>query len=359
MASPEDRTCHGQSHKLVTKEAGMNRFTMRKPDDFHLHLRSGEMLRAVLPHTARQFKRAIIMPNTTPPILNDGDVRKYRQEIISAPGSLGFKPLMTIQIIEATTPETIFKAKAAGAVAGKVYPRGMTTNSANGVYDYEKIYHPILAAMEECGMLVLFHGESPDPDAFCLDRETKFLKILKGVANTFTRLKIVMEHVTTAEAVVCVRDLPANVAATITVHHLFLTLNDVIGDKLEPHHFCKPVAKRPEDRERLRLAAMIGNPKFFLGTDSAPHLRGAKECSSGCAGVYTAPVAIPLLLELFEQHGVADKLEDFCSGFGADFYGLPRNKETISLIREEWTIPPICDGVVPFRAGQKIGWRME
>ena len=334
------------------------RFEMRMPDDFHLHLRSGEMLRAVLPHTARQFKRAIIMPNTTPPVLNDVDVRAYRQAIVTTPNCSGFEPLMTIQIIEATTPETIIKAKAAGAIAGKVYPRGMTTNSANGVYDYEKIY-PVLAAMEECGMLVLFHGESPDPDAFCLDREAKFLKILKGVANTFTRLKIVMEHTTTAKAVDCVHELPANVAATITVHHLFLTLNDVIGDKLEPHHFCKPVAKRPEDRAVLVTAAIGGNPKFFLGTDSAPHLKGAKECSSGCAGVYTAPIAIPLLLELFERHGAADKLEDFCSGFGADFYGLPRNKETISLIREEWTVPPICDGVIPFRAGQTIGWRME
>ncbi len=334
------------------------RFEMRMPDDFHLHLRSGEMLRAVLPHTARQFKRAIIMPNTTPPVLNDVDVRAYRQEIVTAPNCSGFEPLMTIQIIEATTPETIFQAKAAGAGAGKVYPRGMTTNSANGVYDYEKIY-PVLAAMEECGMLVLFHGESPDPDAFCLDREAKFLKILKSVASAFPHLKIVMEHTTTAKAVDCVYELPSNVAATITVHHLFLTLNDVIGDKLEPHHFCKPVAKRPEDRAVLITAAIGGNPKFFLGTDSAPHLKGMKECSSGCAGVYTAPVAIPLLLELFEQHGATDKLEDFCSGFGADFYGLPRNKETIALVREEWTVPLICDGVVPFRAGQKIGWRME
>jgi dihydroorotase len=336
----------------------MNRFTMRMPDDFHLHLRVGEMLRAVLPHTARQFKRAVIMPNITPPVLKDGDMRAYREEILTVANGSGFEPLMTIQVIEETEPETIFNAKAAGAVAGKVYPRGMTTNSANGVYDYEKIY-PALAAMEECGMLVLFHGESPDPDAFCLDREAKFLKILKGVAGAFPHLRIVMEHVTTAKAVDCVYELPANVAATITVHHLFLTLNDVIGDKLEPHHFCKPVAKRPEDRGVLIAAAISGTPKFFLGTDSAPHFRGVKECSSGCAGVYTAPVAIPLLLELFEKHGVENKLENFCSVFGADFYGLPHNKETIALIREEWTVPSILDGIVPFRAGQKIAWRME
>ena len=337
---------------------------MRKGDDLHLHLRTGEMLRTVLPHTTRQFKRAVIMPNVTVKgrkytgVLDRYDMAVYRDEILASRDDIGFEPLMTIQIVEKTTPDMVRDAKAAGAIAGKVYPRGMTTNSENGVYDYEAIY-PTLTAMQECGMLVLFHGESPDPDLFCLDREMKFLKILKDVAKTFPRLKIMMEHVTTAKAIECVAELGSNVAATITVHHLFLTLNDVIGDKLEPHHFCKPVAKRPDDRAMLITAAMGGNPKFFLGTDSAPHLKGAKECASGCAGVYTAPVATPLLLELFEQHNAMDKLEDFCSGFGADFYGLPRNKETISLVKETWKVPPICGGVVPFRAGKEISWQME
>jgi dihydroorotase len=334
------------------------KFAMRMPDDFHLHLRSGGMLRAVLPHTARQFKRAIIMPNITVPALNDRDVRAYRKEILVAANGSGFQPLMTIQIVEDTKPETIFKAKEAGAIAGKVYPRGMTTNSTNGVSDYQTIF-PALAAMQECNMLALFHGESPDPDVFCLDREAKFLAILKSVAKAFPRLKIVMEHVTTNKAVKCIAQLPDNVAATITVHHLFLTLNDVIGDKLEPHHFCKPVAKRSSDRAVLLAAATSGNPKFFLGTDSAPHLKEMKECASGCAGVYTAPIAIPLLLELFEGYGAINKLEDFCSRFGADFYGLPHNKETITLARENWVIPPIYGGVIPFRAGKEIHWRME
>jgi dihydroorotase len=265
---------------------------------------------------------------------------------------------MTIQITENTKPETVFKAKEVGAIAGKVYPRGMTTNSENGVGDYKAI-DPVLAAMQTCGMVALFHGESPNPDVFCLDREVKFLKTLKAIAAKFPRLKIVLEHVTTAEAVKCVTELPDNVAATITVHHLFLTLNDVIGDKLEPHHFCKPVAKRPKDRAALIAAATGGNPKFFLGTDSAPHLKEAKECASGCAGVYTVPVAIPLLFQRFKQYDATDKLENFGSGFGADFYGLPRNKETIALIREKWTVPPIYNGIVPFWAGKEIDWRIE
>jgi dihydroorotase len=333
-------------------------FTMRKPDDFHLHLRNGALLRAVLPHTARQFKRAVIMPNTAQPILNRTDMCAYQTEILEAANGSGFQPLMTIQIVEDTMPRTVIEARKAGAVAGKIYPRGMTTNSANGVSNYRAIY-PTLAAMQECGMVALFHGESPDLEVFCLDREVRFLKILKDIAQAFWELKIVMEHCTTARGVDCVTELSRNVAATITAHHLFLTLNDVIGDKLEPHHFCKPVAKRPSDRAALLVAAMSGNPKFFLGTDSAPHLRDAKECTSGCAGVYTAPVAIPLLFELFNQHGKQDALENFCSGFGADFYGLPRNQETISLVQEKWSVPQTYEGVVPFWAGKEIGWRVE
>jgi dihydroorotase len=213
--------------------------------------------------------------------------------------------------------------------------------------------------MQARGMLALFHGESPNADVFCLDRERKFLSVLKHIASAFPELKIVMEHVTTAEAIECVGTLPANVAATITVHHLFLTLNDVIGDKLAPHNFCKPVAKRPEDRNALLAAATSGNPKFFLGTDSAPHLQASKECAAGCAGVFTAPVAIPLLIELFDQYGDLGELEDFCSGYGADFYGLPRNERTITLIQKPWTVPSTYDGVVPFWAGKQLQWQME
>lgn len=337
-------------------------FKMRKPDDFHLHLRSGELLRAVLPFTVKQFSRAVIMPNTTPPVLTEWDAFTYREEILEAAkdvsGGSGFKPLMTIQIVEGTKPETVVKAKAAGVVAGKIYPRDLTTNAENGVSDYQAIY-PALAAMEECGMHALFHGELHDPNGLCLDREAKFLPVLKDVAKKFSRLKIVMEHITTAKAVDYIHHLGENVAATITVHHLFLTLDDVIGDKLMPHHFCKPVAKRPLDRAALITAAMSGRPQFFLGTDSAPHLKAQKECASGCAGIFTAPVALPLLLELFEQHEALGKLEDFCSGFGADFYGLPRNTGSITFVREKWKVPPVCGGVVPFWAGKELNWKFQ
>ncbi len=335
------------------------KFKMRMPDDFHLHLRKGDLLRAVLPYTARHFKRAVVMPNTSPPVLGENGVCSYRDEILKAANGSGFEPLMTIQIIERTNPETVLRARTAGAVAGKIYPLGVTTNSENGVSgDYRAIY-PALGAMEECGMVALFHGESPDQLVFCLDREVKFLPILKRIARDFPRLKIVMEHVTTSKAIECVAALPNNVAATITVHHLYLTLDCVIGDKLEPHHFCKPVAKRPLDRADLIAAATSGRPKFFLGTDSAPHLVSAKECASGCAGIFTAPVAIPMLLELFEPYDAADKLENFCSGFGADFYGLPRNKETITFVRKRWAVPPVLGGIVPFHAGKELGWQME
>jgi dihydroorotase len=316
------------------------------------------MLRAVLPHTMRQFKRAVIMPTTIPPILTPEDVVAYRKEILTEAHGSGFEPLMTIQITENTKPEIIPLAKAVGVVAGKVYPRGMTSHSENGVADYKAIY-PVLRAMQECGMLALFHGESPEPDVFCLDREVKFLGILTDIAAEYPGLKIVMEHCTTAAGMERVLKLNHNVVATITVHHLFLTLNDVVGDKFEPHHFCKPLANRPEDREKLLIAARSGNRKFFLGTDSVPYLQGAKECASGCEGIYTAPVAIPLLVQLFENIGHLNKLEGFCSRFGADFYGLPQNTETIKLVREKWMVPPSYDGVVPFYAGKEIQWQIE
>ncbi len=338
----------------------MDRFTMRAPDDFHVHFRSGDMMRAVVPHTARQFTRALVMPNTNPPVLDEEEMAAYEEDIRAflAFKNLSLEPLMTIQIVEDMDPARIAKAKRRGAVAGKVYPRNMTTNSANGVADYRKLW-PVFAEMEEYGMLGLFHGEHPDPATFCLDREARFLDILQSIAEDFPGLRIVIEHVTTAAAVDCVACLGNNVAATITVHHLYLTLNDVIGGSLAPHHFCKPVAKRHEDLLALIGAATGGNPKFFLGTDSAPHLREAKECASGCAGVFTAPVAIPLLLQLFEYNGHVNKLENFCSGFGADFYGLERNEGAVTLVKDPWVVPPLYDGVVPFWAGKEIVWRME
>jgi dihydroorotase len=319
------------------------------------------MLWDVLPHTAKWFKRAVVMPNTKPAIRSAAAAIAYRKEILNAAHGLGidgFEPLMTIEITEEMTPSMIHEASKADIVAGKIYPRGRTTNSADGVLHYELIY-PVLGAMQDCDMLALFHGESPEPGVFCLDREEAFLETLEQIALDFPRLRIVMEHVTTKAAVECVKRLPENVAATITVHHLFLTLDDVVGDMLSPHHFCKPLAKRPEDCEELRRTAFSGNPKFFLGTDSAPHLRGMKECASGCAGVYTAPVAIPLLFQLFEEQSVLGKFPDFTSRFGADFYDIPRNEETITLVRKPWMVLPTYDGVVPFMAGKKLQWWME
>jgi dihydroorotase len=268
---------------------------------------------------------------------------------------------MTIKIVPSTTPATIREAKAAGVVAGKLYPEGVTTNSSDGVRDFMELAD-VFGAMAEAGLVLCLHGETPD--AFCLDREEAFLaEVLPTIAASFPGLRIVLEHVSTAAAVEWVRgQAPAgahDVAATITVHHLLLTLDDVVGGMLAPHHFCKPVAKRPADRAAIVAAAVSGDPRFFLGTDSAPHLRAAKEAAHGCAGVFTAPVALPLLAARFDEHDALDRLEAFCSGHGARFYGLPGNEGTVQLVREPWTVPADCAGVVPLAAGTTLPWRVE
>lgn len=331
----------------------MDSLTLRKPDDFHLHLRQGEMLKNVLPHTVAQCARAIIMPNLTPPVLTAEDLKKYRQEIESALTGKAFTPLMTFKIVSSTTPEMVKELKIAGASAGKMYPEGVTTNSEDGVSDFPALY-PVFAEMEKQGLVLCLHGEMPGE--FCLDRESAFLDVLKDIADHFPTLKIVLEHITTADAVDAVESLPEQVAATITVHHLALTLDDVIGDKIQPHHFCKPIAKRPEDRQALLLAATGGSSKYFLGTDSAPHLKENKECAEGCAGVYTAPVMLPILAELFEETGALDMLENFTSRYGAEFYGLPLNEEKVQLTKKSWKVPDQYEGVVPFRAGEMLNW---
>jgi len=332
------------------------------PNDMHLHLRQDEVLRVVLPHTTRQFGRALIMPNTKPAILTATDVDRYRREILAASADPNFEPLMTIQILESTTREIVREAYVHGATAGKVYPDGVTTNSEGGVTDFSSLY-PALEEMEKTGMVLCLHGEVPGKDVFCLDREAQFLTTLEQLASDFPALKIVLEHVTTNEAVKIIETLPSNVAATITVHHLFLTLNDVVGGFIQPHHFCKPIAKRPDDREALLKAAMSGNPKFFLGTDSAPHTVESKECSGGCAGIFTAPVALPLLASLFEQHGSLHRLEGFTSTFGCSFYGLPQNERRITLKKQNWNVPHCIKGeekieVVPFMSGETISWQV-
>jgi dihydroorotase len=336
----------------------MDSLTIRKPDDFHVHLRTGGLMRSVLPHTARHFRRALVMPNTDPPILVAEQALEYWAEImVQAPAA--FEPLMTIKIVPGTTPGQIRDAKKRGVMAGKLYPDGVTTGSANGVRDFKALTR-VFAIMEEVGLVLCLHGEDPGEDVFCLDREERFLETLLWILQEFPNLKVVLEHLSTSASANFVKTYyGGNLAATVTVHHLEITLDDVIGDKLRPHHFCKPVAKRPEDRERLiRAVTEPGQTKFFLGTDSAPHAREAKECDCGAAGVFTAPLAMPLLAEIFDGRGSLDLLEQFTSVNGANFYGLPLNEERITLVREPWIVPDNYDGVVPLRAGQEITWRV-
>jgi dihydroorotase len=331
-------------------------YQVRSPDDFHVHFRQGTMLKNVVNHTASVFKRAMVMPNTEPPIRNGEDVARYYLEILDAidPQYQGFEPLMTFKITPATTVEDV-QSVADLVIAGKLYPDGVTTNSQGGVTDFYALY-PVFAAMQEYGIVLSLHGEKPG--AFCLDREEKFLATLTQIVQDFPDLKIVLEHATTKAAVTLVQQLPDNVAATITLHHLELTLDDVVGTMNQPHHFCKPIPKRYEDRDALLKAAFSGNPKFFFGSDSAPHLKERKECSEGCAGVFSAPVAMTSLIALFKQHGHLERLEDFVSTFGANFYGLDVNEEQIQFIQEEWQVPAIYAGVVPYKAGKTLSWKI-
>jgi dihydroorotase len=293
------------------------------------------------------------MPNTTKPILTAEDVKRYRNEINSI--DKDFIADMTVKLTGKTTADTIKEAKDV-IIAAKLYPEGVTTNSEDGIRSIRDLF-PVLKAMQDYDRVLCIHGEMPG--VFTLDREAAYFETVTEISDNFPRLRIVLEHITTAAAVGFVASMPSNVAATITVHHLFLTLDDVIGGSLRPHLFCKPVAKRAEDRAALVRAALNGNPKFFLGTDSAPHLVGKKECSSGCAGVFTAPVAMSCLAELFFTNGRLTYLEDFTSTFGARFYGLSRPGNRIEIVREFWRVPDQYDGVVPFRAGEPLEWTVK
>ncbi|MBP7862815.1 dihydroorotase [bacterium] len=332
---------------------------IRKIDDMHVHLRQGEMLESVLPYTAMQCERALVMPNLTPPILNANDVINYRQqimEVLSKSKGKFFAPLMTFKIVPSTSAAEIDGLKQAGTIAGKLYPDGVTTNSEGGVSDFKALY-PVYKAMEESGLVLCLHGEMPH--AFSLDREFEFLSVLKDIALNFPKLRIVLEHATTKDAIDCVKALPVNVACSLTVHHMYLTLDDIIGDRLNPHAFCKPVAKRPTDRLAIIDAALSGNPKFFLGSDSAPHAISAKENACGAAGVYTAPVLVPALCQIFEDYGTISKLEAFTSQFAAEFYNLPLNQHSIEIAKEPWTVPDTCGEVKPFLAGQTLNWQVK
>jgi len=337
--------------------------TITRPDDWHIHFRDGAAMQSVLPDTARVFGRAIAMPNLKPPVVNVDDAAAYRERLLAAAAGTAFEPLMTLYLTDNTTPEEIRRARTCGFVhAVKYYPAGATTNSDSGVTDLAKTYKAI-AAMEEVGMPLLLHGEVVDAEVDVFDREAVFIeRHLVGLLRDFPRLKIVLEHITTRQAAEFVAAAPGNVAATITVHHLLYNRNAMFRGGIRPHLYCLPVLKREQHRQALVAAAISGNPKFFLGTDSAPHAIGAKESACGCAGIYTAHAAIELYAEAFEDAGALDRLEAFASFHGADFYGLPRHTGRITLRRESWTAPQqisLADtALVPLRAGETIRWRV-
>jgi len=335
-----------------------------RPDDWHLHLRDGATLAAVLPDTARRFARAIVMPNLKPPVTTTEQAHAYRDRILRAlPAGMRFEPLMTLYLTDLTRPEEIGKARASGFVhAVKYYPAGATTNSENGVTDLKRVY-PVLAAMERHDLPLLLHGEVTDAAIDVFDREAVFVeRHLVPLVQAFPKLRVVLEHVTTKEAAAFVEQAGANVAATITAHHLVFNRNAMFQGGIRPHAYCLPVLKREEHRQALIRAATSGNPKFFLGTDSAPHGRRAKESACGCAGIYTAHNALELYAEVFEAAGALDKLEAFASFHGADFYRLPRNTDTLTLDRRRWSVPAelACgdDTLVPMRAGETIAWQL-
>ena len=341
----------------------MRTLTITRPDDWHLHVRDGDVLKDVVPATARCFGRAIIMPNLVPPVTDAGMAMAYQQRIMAAlPEGHPFEPLVTLYLTEKTTPAQIHEARKAGIVAAKLYPAGATTNSASGVRDIRRI-DEVLAAMAECGMLLLVHGEVTDSDIDIFDREKVFLEqVLAPTLARFPNLKVVLEHITTADSVEFVMASSHKLAATITPQHLMYNRNHMLVGGIRPHLYCLPILKRERHQKALQDAVVSGDKRFFLGTDSAPHEIGKKESACGCAGCYSAFAAIELYAEAFELLGVLDKLEAFASFNGADFYGLPRNTDTITLVKEAWTAPeslPLGGGrIVPLRAGETIQWRL-
>lgn len=338
--------------------------SLTRPDDWHVHFRDGAAMASVLPDTARVFGRAIAMPNLKPPVVNVADAAAYRDRLRAAvPAGSAFEPLMTLYLTEKTSAKDIREARASGFVhALKYYPAGATTHSESGVTDLDKAYAAI-AAMEAAGMPLLLHGEVVDPAVDVFDREAVFIeRHLTRLMKDFPRLRIVLEHITTRHAAEFVAAAPPTLAATITAHHLLYNRNAMFQGGIRPHLYCLPVLKRENHRRALIEAATSGNPKFFLGTDSAPHAVGAKESACGCAGIYTAHAALALYAEAFEDAGALDRLEAFASHYGADFYGLPRNATTVTLVREPWTVPERLrfgdTTLVPLRAGETLRWRV-
>jgi dihydroorotase len=342
-----------------------NKLILIRPDDWHLHLRDGVALQAVLPDTARQFARAIVMPNLRPPVITTELAAAYRQRILEAlPKGAKFEPLMTLYLTDNTKPDEIKKAKASGFVHGvKLYPAGATTNSDSGVTDLLNC-NSVLETMQEVGMPLLVHAEVTDTDVDVFDRERVFIdRHMLPLLKRFPALKIVFEHITTKDAAEFVHGAPDYVAATITAHHLLMNRNDMFKGGIQPHHYCLPILKREEHRQALVKAATSGSAKFFLGTDSAPHAKHTKEAACGCAGIYTAHAAIEFYAEAFEAANALDKLEAFASFYGADFYDLPRNADKITLEKSSWRVanelPLGDDSLVPLRAGQLIHWKLN
>ncbi len=342
----------------------MKQITLLQPDDWHVHLRDGEALQHTVAATARYFGRAIVMPNLKPPVTDTASARAYRERIRAAiPEGLDFDPLMTLYLTDTTTVEEIGKARQSGFVhALKYYPAGATTNSDNGVTHIDKV-SPVLEAMAEHGMPLLIHGEVTDAAIDIFDREKVFIdRTLVPLTQRFPTLRIVLEHITTRHAVEFVRSCARNVGATITAHHLLYNRTDMLAGGIRPHLYCLPVLKRDVHQQALVEAATSGDPRFFLGTDSAPHVRHLKEHACGCAGSYTAYAALELYAEVFERAGALDKLEGFASHFGPDFYRLPRNQRRVRLEKSAWTVPQEyafgSERVVPLRAGESMLWRV-
>jgi dihydroorotase len=342
----------------------MEQLTITRPDDWHLHLRDGQAMASVLEDTVRRFGRAIVMPNLKPPVRTTQQALDYRARILGElPEGSSFDPLMTLYLTDGTPPEEIVRAKLSGRVHGvKLYPAGATTHAEEGVTRISRCFLA-LEKMEQLDLPLLIHGEVTDPMVDVFDREKAFVEeVLGPIVERFSNLRVVLEHITTRDAVQYIEVTGPNVAATITPHHLLLNRNALFLGGIRPHHYCLPVLKREKHREALVEAAISGNPKFFLGTDSAPHSRAAKEAGCGCAGVYSSHAAIELYAAAFEEAGALDKLEGFASHFGADFYGLPRNQDTITLLRKEWTVPQTLrlggEELVPLRAGETIPWQL-
>ena len=341
-----------------------DRLTIRRPDDWHLHFRDGEIMHGVVPYTARQFARAIVMPNLSPPVTTAAMAADYRARIMAAvPEGLTFTPLMTCYLTDTTDADDLARGAADGVfTAAKLYPANATTNSAHGVSDVDKIY-PVLERMEQEGIILCVHGEVTDHEIDVFDREAEFIdRHLRAIVARFPKLKVVFEHITTADAANFVLEASDNVAATITPQHLHINRNAMLVGGIQPHNYCLPVAKREIHRLALRKVATSGSPKFFLGTDSAPHLRSAKETSCGCAGIFNAPFALESYLTVFDEEDALDHFEGFASLNGPAFYGLPVNEDTITVERSETVVPaslPLAgEKIVPWHAGQTLGWRL-